>query len=100
MKQKKMYEGQRDQLYNQQFNVENTAFALQSAKDNIETVAAMQAASKELKTTVTKNKMLDIGKIDRLNDDLADLMVCVVGGWVVAWMMCVIVPSQPSYMHP
>lgn len=71
-----MYEGQRDQLYNQQFNVENTAFALQSAKDSIDTVAAMQAASKELKTTISKNKMLDINKIDRINDDLADLMVC------------------------
>jgi hypothetical protein len=30
LKQKRLYESQRDQLYNQQFNVEQTSFAMTS----------------------------------------------------------------------
>lgn len=46
LKQKRMYEGQRESLYNQQFNVEQMSFAAQSAKDTAVQVQAMQAASK------------------------------------------------------
>ena len=42
LKQKRMYESQREQLYNQQFNVDQTAFTMESAKDSIQTVQAMK----------------------------------------------------------
>ena len=38
MKQKRLYEGQRDQLYQQQFNVEQTRFTVDSVKDTVSTV--------------------------------------------------------------
>ena len=57
LKQKKMLEAQRDQLYNQQFNMEQTSFALESVKDSVATVQAMKAAGAELKTAM-KDKNL------------------------------------------
>lgn len=48
LKQKRLYESQREQLYNQQFNVEQTAFAMESAKDSVHTVQAMQVCAKAL----------------------------------------------------
>ena len=36
LKQKKLLEGQREQLYAQQFNMEQTAFALDSVKDTVQ----------------------------------------------------------------
>ena len=44
-----MYETQRDQLANQQFNIDQTAFAIDSVKNTQTTVAAMKEASKTLK---------------------------------------------------
>ena len=49
LKQKRLYESQREQLYNQQFNVEQVSFAAQSAKDTAVQVAAMQHANKDLR---------------------------------------------------
>lgn len=73
LKQKRLYEGQRESLYNQQFNLEQVSFAAQSAKDTAVQVQAMQAASKELKTQF-KSKEFNIDVIDALNDEMADLM--------------------------
>lgn len=73
LKQKKMLESQRDQLYNQQFNMEQTSFALESVKDSVATVQAMKAAGTELKRAM-KDKNLDLGAIEDLQDDMADLM--------------------------
>ena len=73
LKQRKMYESQREQLYGQRFNVEQVAFASEQAKDTVETVRAMQSASKELKTAF-KAKEFDLNAIDALNDDMADLL--------------------------
>ena len=36
LKQKKLLEGQREQLYAQHFNMEQTAFALDSVKDTVQ----------------------------------------------------------------
>ena len=52
-----MLEAQRDQLYNQQFNMEQTSFALESVKDSVATVQAMKVAGAELKTAM-KDKNL------------------------------------------
>ena len=73
LKQRRLYEGQREQLYNQQFNVEQISFAAQSAKDTAAQVSAMQASAKELKAQF-KSKAFDVDKIDALNDEMADLM--------------------------
>ena len=75
LKQKRLYETQRDQLYNQQFNVEQTAFVMENVQDSVQTVQAMKAASKELRTAFKKNE-LNISGIEKLQDDMADLMVC------------------------
>ena len=69
-----MLEGQRDQLYNQQFNMEQTSFALESMKDSVNQVRAMKAANKELKQAFG-TKELNINSIDKLHDDMSDMMV-------------------------
>lgn len=74
LKQKKMLENQRDQLYNQQYNMEQTSFALESMKDSVNQVKAMKAANKELKSAFGQ-KELNISSIDKLHDDMADMMV-------------------------
>jgi len=73
LKQKKLYEHQREQLYGQRFNVEQVAFASEQAKETVETVRAMRSASKELKTAF-KSPAFDLNEIDKLNDDMADLL--------------------------
>jgi hypothetical protein len=42
LKQKRLYESQRDQLYNQQFNVEQTSFAMTSMQVRRRASAAHQ----------------------------------------------------------
>ena len=73
LKQKRLLETQRDQLYNQQFNMEQTSFALESMKDSIQTVQAMKVAGKELKQGF-KSKDLNLDSIARLQDEMADNM--------------------------
>jgi len=73
LKQKRMYEGQREQLYQQSFNVENAAFAAQNIKDNITQVQAMKHAHKDFKKAF-KAKELDIDYIDNMQDDMMDML--------------------------
>lgn len=47
LKQKRLYENQRDQLYNQQFNVEQTSFMMENVQDSVQTVQAMKAAGRD-----------------------------------------------------
>ncbi|CAN7117281.1 unnamed protein product [Brassica rapa subsp. narinosa] len=49
LKQKKMYEGQRDMLYNQTFNLDQVSFAAEGLKDAQQTMTALKSANKELK---------------------------------------------------
>ncbi|XP_024367350.1 vacuolar protein sorting-associated protein 60.1 [Physcomitrium patens] len=71
LKQKKMYEGQRDQLYSQTFNLEQVAFATEGLKDAQQTMSAMKAANKDLKGTM---KTLKIDDIDKMQDEMMDLV--------------------------
>eukprot|EP00698_Gefionella_okellyi_P020581 TRINITY_DN6477_c0_g1_i1.p1 TRINITY_DN6477_c0_g1~~TRINITY_DN6477_c0_g1_i1.p1 ORF type:complete len:220 (+),score=39.47 TRINITY_DN6477_c0_g1_i1:103-762(+) len=71
LKQKKMYEGQRDMLMSQAFNMEQTNFAIQSSKDTVTTVAAMKAGAKELKSQF---KHIKIEEIETMQDTLEDLL--------------------------
>lgn len=74
LKQKRLYEGQREQLYNQQFNMDQTAFTLESVKDSVQTVQAMKAANVELKQAFKKGE-LNIDSIEKLQDEMADMHV-------------------------
>eukprot|EP00850_Spirogloea_muscicola_P022857 SM000315S11894 [mRNA] locus=s315:15388:17102:+ [translate_table: standard] len=71
LKQKRMYEGQRDQLYSQSYNLEQVAFASEGLRDAQHTMAAMKSANKDLKGNM---KALRIEDIDKLQDDMMDLM--------------------------
>lgn len=61
LKQKKMYENQRDLLMQQSFNLEQTNFATQSLKDTVTTVETMKYAAKAMKT---QYKQINIDKIE------------------------------------
>jgi len=71
LKRKRMYESQRDQLANQQFNVDQTAFAISSVKDAQTTITAMQAATKTLKA---EHKKIKIADIDNMQDEMEDML--------------------------
>ncbi|KAL9402869.1 hypothetical protein Peur_006718 [Populus x canadensis] len=71
LKQKRMYEGQRDMLYNQTFNLDQVAFASEGIKDAQQTVSALKSANKELKGMMKTVKIQDI---DNLQDEMMDLM--------------------------
>eukprot|EP00850_Spirogloea_muscicola_P014169 SM000100S09396 [mRNA] locus=s100:122447:124178:+ [translate_table: standard] len=71
LKQKRMYEGQRDQLYSQSYNLEQVAFASEGLRDAQHTMAAMKSANKDLKGNM---KTLRIEDIDKLQDDMMDIM--------------------------
>ncbi|XP_074652404.1 charged multivesicular body protein 5-like [Tubulanus polymorphus] len=70
LKQKKMYEGQYEQLSNQSFNLEQANFGLQTVKDTKTTVDAMALGVKQYKKEF---KNINIDKIEDLQDDLGDM---------------------------
>ena len=43
LKQKRLYESQRDQLYSQQYNIDQISFTSESIQDSITTVKALKA---------------------------------------------------------
>ncbi|KAI8799220.1 Snf7 family [Cladochytrium replicatum] len=71
LKQKKMYEGQRDALAQQTFNMEQAQFATENLKNTMVTVDAMKMANKELKS---QYKKISIDKIERMQDEMEDLL--------------------------
>lgn len=71
LQQRKMYEGQRDQLQQQSWNMEQAGMMQDNLKNTLTTVDAMKTTSKELRKQYGK---VDIDKIERMQDELADLM--------------------------
>ncbi|KAJ8551613.1 hypothetical protein K7X08_021628 [Anisodus acutangulus] len=71
LKQKRMYEGQRDMLYNQTYNLDQVSFAAEGIKDAQQTMSALKGANKELKGMMKTVKIQDI---DNLQDEMMDLM--------------------------
>ncbi|CAL9055273.1 unnamed protein product [Musa banksii] len=71
LKQKRMYEGQRDMMYNQTFNLDQVAFATEGIKDAQQTMSALKSANKELKGMI---KTVNISGIDSLQDEMMDMM--------------------------
>lgn len=71
LKQKRMYEGQRDMMYNQTFNLDQVAFAAEGIKDAQQTMSALKAANNDLKGMM---KTVKVQEIDNLQDDMSDLV--------------------------
>jgi len=71
LQQRKMYEGQRDQLQQQSWNMEQAGMMQDNLKNTMITVDAMKTTTKELKKQYGK---INIDKIERLQDEMADLM--------------------------
>lgn len=71
LKQKKMYEQQRDQLMQQSFNMEQTSFATENLKNTATTISAMKSANKQLKK---QYKKVNIDKIEKMQDEMEDLL--------------------------
>ncbi|TNN65807.1 Charged multivesicular body protein 5 [Liparis tanakae] len=71
LKQKRMYETQRDNLMQQSFNMEQTNYTIQSLKDTKTTVDAMKIGAKEMKKAY---KHVKIDQIEDLQDELGDMM--------------------------
>jgi charged multivesicular body protein 5 len=71
LKQKKMYENQREQTRNQQFNMDQVMFTQESLAETANTVTAMKDANKALKKQF---KAIDINQVEDMQDDMADLL--------------------------
>lgn len=71
LQQRKMYESQRDQLQQQSWNMEQAGMMQDNLKNTMTTVDAMKTTTKELRKQYGK---VDIDKIEKLQDEMADLM--------------------------
>ncbi|EMC98480.1 hypothetical protein BAUCODRAFT_66204 [Baudoinia panamericana UAMH 10762] len=71
LQQRKMYESQKDQLTQQSWNMEQAGMMQDNLKNTMATVDAMKTTQKELKKQYGK---VDINKIERMQDEMADLM--------------------------
>ncbi|OQO11257.1 hypothetical protein B0A48_05513 [Cryoendolithus antarcticus] len=71
LQQRKMYESQKDQLQQQSWNMEQAGMMQDNLKNTMATVDAMKTTQKELKKQYGK---VDIDKIERMQDEMADLM--------------------------
>jgi len=71
LKQKKMYERQRDSLYSQQSNIEQTMFAHNTVKDSLDTVETLKHTVKQMQKDYKK---VNLTKIENLQDTMYDLV--------------------------
>ncbi|KAF2452430.1 charged multivesicular body protein 5 [Lineolata rhizophorae] len=71
LQQRKLYEGQRDQLQSQSWNMEQAGMMQDNLKNTLATVDAMKTTSKELRKQYGK---VDVDKIERMQDEMADLI--------------------------
>ncbi|CAO3668945.1 unnamed protein product [Umbelopsis vinacea] len=71
LKQRKLYESQRDNLQQQSFNMEQAQMTNDNLRNVMTTVDAMQQANKEMKK---QYKNVNLDKLDALQDEMEDLM--------------------------
>jgi len=71
LQQKRMYEGQLNQLAQQTFNMESAALTTENLRNTMATVEAMKMANKEIKKQYGK---IDIDKIENMHDEMQDLL--------------------------
>lgn len=70
LQQKRMYEGQREQVYQQQFNIDQLQFTQEMMRDTHIQVQAMRDASKQLKSDFKKFRVEDV---ENMQDELREL---------------------------
>jgi charged multivesicular body protein 5 len=70
LQRKKMYEKQRDSIVGQAFNIEQTAFAIETMQDTQIAIEAMKDATKTLQVEQTK---INLDEIEDMQDDLFDM---------------------------
>jgi charged multivesicular body protein 5 len=71
LQQRKQYESQRDQLQAQSWNMEQAGMMQDNLKNTMTTIDAMKTTTKELRKQYGK---VNIDKIEKLQDEMADLM--------------------------
>jgi charged multivesicular body protein 5 len=71
LQRRKMYEGQRDQLSQQSWNMEQASLMQSNLQNTMTTVDAMKTTNKQLKQQYGK---INIDKIEKMQDEMADLM--------------------------
>ena len=71
LQRRKMYEGQRDQMQQQSWNMEQASMMTDNLKNVMTTVDAMKDTNKTLRKQYGK---IDIDKIERMQDEMQDLM--------------------------
>ncbi|KAI9741318.1 MAG: hypothetical protein M1834_003035 [Cirrosporium novae-zelandiae] len=71
LQRRKMYEGQREQLQQQSWNMEQAGMMQDNLKNVMTTVDAMKSTNKALKSQYGK---INIDKIEQMQDEMADLM--------------------------
>ncbi|OZJ04274.1 hypothetical protein BZG36_02568 [Bifiguratus adelaidae] len=71
LKQRKLYEAQRDQLQQQSFNMEQAQLTTDNLRNVMATMDAMKTANAELKR---QYKGINLDKIDKIQDEMEDLM--------------------------
>ncbi|XP_049605556.1 charged multivesicular body protein 5 [Syngnathus scovelli] len=71
LKQKRMYEGQRDNLMQQSFNMEQANYTIQTLQDTKTTVDAMKGGLKDMKKAY---KQVKLDQIENIQDQLEDMM--------------------------
>ena len=72
LKQKKMYENQRDRMYSQQMNLESANFMTEQLKDTADQIAVMKQAQGEI---AAQMKKVNIDDVDILQEQMQDLWV-------------------------
>ncbi|KAK3391338.1 Snf7 family [Sordaria brevicollis] len=71
LRQRKQYEAQRDQIQSQVWNMEQAQTMQDNLKNTMVTIDALKQTNKQLKKEYGK---VDIDKIERLQDEMADLL--------------------------
>lgn len=71
LQQKKLYEGQLNQLQQQTFNMESAALTTDNLRNTMATVDAMKLANKEIRKQYGK---IDIDKIENMHYDMEELL--------------------------
>lgn len=71
LQRRKAYEAQRDQLQSQVWNMEQAGMMQDNLKNTMTTIDAMKTTQKELRKQYGK---VDIDRIERMQDEMADLM--------------------------
>ncbi|RKF63051.1 Charged multivesicular body protein 5 [Erysiphe neolycopersici] len=71
LQRRKMYEGQRDQLQQQSWNMEQAGMMQENLKNVMVTVDAMKQTNKSLKQQYGK---INLDKIEQMQNEMADLM--------------------------